>query len=447
VAQGEFVTRTLIKGAYVLTMDEGIGDLENGDVLIDGDRIVAVERSISAEGAEVVDGSGMIVMPGLIDTHNHLWQTPVRGIGSDCWGGEYFQTVHPVSQHVTPVDLHTATRAGAAELLANGVTTVFDFCHTIHSPEHADASLDALEGSGIRALYGYSMRDRPEMESRVLRSTEDRMRDARRVRENRRSGSSRVSLAVAMNNIDHVSHEQNAAEIGLARELGVQLTVHSIVPHGIATVHSLGLLGDDIQWVHATAASDAELALLAAEGGSVSVTPESEAMVVGDWPITSRAINAGVPVGLGIDIPSALPSSIANQVRSVVTLDRLLQAHNRRAQGHGPARDGMAQPLSARRALELATCEAARSIGLGEVTGSLTPGKAADVLMLTIPAYMRPAHDMATHVAIQSSRADVHTVFVGGVVRVRDGKVLDVDLNRLGDDMDNARVSMMRGRA
>jgi 5-methylthioadenosine/S-adenosylhomocysteine deaminase len=446
MARGEQLTKTLIRGASVLTMDEHLGDLESGDVLIDGGIIVAVGRDLPADGAEIIDGSGMIAMPGLVDTHNHLWQTPVRGLGSDCWGGEYFATIHPVSQYVTPEDLFTATRAGSVELMAHGVTTVFDFCHSIHSPEHADASLDAFDDTGIRAIYGYSMRDRPELETRTLRSTEDRMRDAARVHGSRMGDSSRVRLSVAMNNIDHVPATQNEAEVRFGRELGVQLTVHSILAGNITTLASLDLLGPDIQWVHATGASDAEVAMLAAEGGSLSVTPESEAMVMGQWPITSRALRAGIPVGLGIDLPSAFSGSIANQVRAAVTIDRLLHAHERRVQGHGPARDGVAQPLSARRALELATSEAAASVGLGDVTGSLTPGKAADVVLLKIPPFMRPGADLATHVAIQTSRGDVHTVFVDGVVRVRDGQPVGVDLDRLADDLTRAHGNLTRNK-
>ena len=182
---------------------------------------------------------------------------------------EYFPTVHPLSQRYRPQDMHAATYGGALELLAHGVTTVVDFNHSIHSPQHADAAVDALSEAGIRAIFGYSLRDRPELEDRTLRSVEDRMRDARRVRDERCDGSGLLGLALALNNLEHVSAEDNAREVACARELGVLATVHSIRPGQIADAHARGLLGDDLQWVHATASSDAELALLAEHGGAL----------------------------------------------------------------------------------------------------------------------------------------------------------------------------------
>lgn len=441
------MVKTLISGAHILSMDPDIGDIENGDVLIVDGRIAEVGRGIAADDAVRLDGTGRILIPGFVETHTHLWQTPIQSLAVDCWGGEYFTTVHPVSQFVTPTDLYTATFGGVVELLSHGVTTVFDFCHSIHTPEHADASVDALTRGGIRAVYGYSMRDRPEVADRALRSVEDRMRDARRVREDRLPDGLLVQLAIAMNNIEHVSAEQSDAELGVARALGVTATVHSTLPGQIHGLHERGRLGPDLQWVHAVSASDAELQLLAAEGGSVSVTPESEAMTLTQWPITRRALRAGVPVGLGVDLPSALTGSIPNQARAAVVLDRLLAAHERRVQGHPAVRDGVDQPLTARRALELATREGAASIGLGDVTGSVTPGKAADLVLLRFPSFLAPAGDVAAHVAFQTSRGDVELVMVDGVVRVRDGVVLDVDLARLADDFAAARGSMMRGQA
>jgi 5-methylthioadenosine/S-adenosylhomocysteine deaminase len=440
--------RLLLTGGYVLTMDPAVRDLEHGDVLVQDGKIVAIEPHIAVgEDDEVVDTTGKIVMPGLLDTHTHLWQVPIRGLAADCWGQEYFTTIHPFSQRVDPHAMYAGTHAGALELLANGVTTVVDFCHSIHSPEHVDASLDALEASGIRAIFGYSLRDRPELESRTLRSTADRMDDIRRVRERRAADGARVGLAVALNNIEHVTPEDGAAEIAFARELGLPMTVHSIRDGQVRDLHRRGLLGPDLQWVHATAIADTELEMLADLGGGVATTPEAEALTLGAWPVTGRAVAAGVPVGLGMDLVSALGASITNQVRSAVVLDRLLTAHNRRVQGHPPVRDGSAEPMDARRALELATLEGARSIGMDATIGSLAPGKSADILVLSVPGYARPASDVATHVAMQTSRADVDTVLVDGRVRVRSGRLVDVDLGRLGSELDTARATMTGRRA
>ena len=430
--------RTLISGGRVVTMDPGLGDLEEGDVLIEGARIAAVGQALEADADEVVDARGMLVHPGLVDAHIHLWQTPLRGLAAHCFGMEYFPTIHPLSQRFRAEDIHAATYGGALELLAHGVTTVYDFNHSIHSPEHADAAVEALDEAGIRALFGYSLRDRPELEERELRSVEDRMRDARRLREARGDGG-RVRLALALNNLEHVSPEDNSREVAWARELGVPATVHTIRPGQVADAHRRGVLGPDLQWVHATAITDAELALLAAEGGAIAVTPESEAAIMAVWPVTGRAVRHGVPVGLGVDIVSAVSGDVAAQIRSALTLDRIADAQAHRLQGREPVRTADSPLLDARRALELATSEAARSIGLGDVAGSLTPGKAADVVVREIPPFAPPAGDLATHLVLHSSRADVHTVLVDGEVRVRAGALVGVDLARVRDLLDAAR--------
>lgn len=419
-------------------MDPAVGDLDRGDVLIVGDRIAAVGPDLDVQADEVLDASGCLVHPGLVDAHIHLWQTPLRGLAADCFGEEYFPAIHPFSQHFRAEDLRAATYAGAIELLAHGVTTAYDFCHTIHTPEHADASLDALAGAGIRALYGYSVRDRPELDERTLRSADDRLRDAGRVHA-ALGDRGLVRLALALNNLEHAGVDQHAVELARARELGVPATVHSIRAQQITAAAAGGLLGPDVQWVHATAITDDELALLAEHGGSIATTPESEAAMMSVWPVTGRALRRGVPVGLGVDVVSLCAGDVLAQVRSILTVDRLADAQEHRLQGREPVRTATSPTLDARRALELATTEAARSIGLGDEVGSLTPGKAADVVVRRIPPFGAPAGDLAAHLVLHSSRADVDTVLVAGRTRVRGGALVDVDLAAMASALERTR--------
>jgi cytosine/adenosine deaminase-related metal-dependent hydrolase len=428
----------LIRGGRVLTMDPGLGDLDPGDVLLDGGRIAAVGPSLDVTADEVVDARGMLVHPGLVDTHIHLWQTPLRGLASHCFGMEYFPTIHPLSQRYRPEDMYAATYAGALELLAHGVTTVLDFNHSLHSPEHADAAVDGLEEAAIRAIFGYSLRDRPELEDRTLRSVADRMRDARRVRDER-CGGGRLGMALALNNLEHVSPEDNAAEVRCARDLGVLATVHSIRPGQVRAAHERGLLSDDLQWVHLSAVTDAELDLLAEHGGPLSITPETEAAMMSVWPVTGRALRRGVTVGLGVDVVSSVNGDVAAQARSALALDRMSDAQAQWLQGHEPVRAPGSPVLDPRRTLELVTSEAARSIGLGDTCGSLTPGKAADVVVRAIPPWGPPAADLATHLLLHSTRADVRTVIVDGEVRVSDGELAGVDGARVRALLDAAR--------
>jgi 5-methylthioadenosine/S-adenosylhomocysteine deaminase len=255
-----------------------------------------------------------------------------------------------------------------------------------------------------------------------------------------------VGFALALNNLEHVTPEESTREVEWARELGVPATVHSIRPGQVADAHRRGVLGPDLQWVHATAITDAELALLADHGGSIAVTPESEAAIMSVWPVTGRAVRHGVPVGLGVDIVSAVSGDVAAQARSALALDRMADAQEHRLQGREPVRTPDSPALDARRALELATSEAARSIGLGDVAGSITPGKAADVVLRTIPPWGPPAGDPATHLLLHSSRADVHTVWVDGEVRVRAGELAGVDPERVRGLLDAAREHVVGPR-
>lgn len=436
------MSTTLITGGSVLTLDPDLGDLERGDVLVEDGRVAAVGADLGATADETIDATGMLVHPGLVDAHIHLWQTPLRGLAADCFGDEYFPTIHPHSQRFRAPEMHAATYGGALELLAHGVTTAFDFCHSIHTPEHADASVDALEQAGIRALFGYSLRDRPELEERTLRTVEDRMADARRVL-SERCGGPLVGMALALNNVEHVGADGAERELRCARELGVLATVHSIRPGQVTALHARGLLGPDVQWVHATAASDEELDLLAAHGGVVGVTPESEAAVMSVWPVTGRALRRGVPVGVGVDVVSAVAGDVLAQARAAWSLDRLADAQVHRLQGREPARTATTPTLTPRRAVELVTSEAARSIGLGDVAGSLTPGKAADVVVRAIPAWAPPAGDLAAHLLLQTGRADVDTVLVGGEARVRGGALVGVDPQRVRRLLDEAREHVL----
>jgi 5-methylthioadenosine/S-adenosylhomocysteine deaminase len=416
---------TLLRGGYVLTMDESLGDIPRGDVLIDGDRIAQVGPAVDGTADEIIDAAGMLVLPGLIDSHIHLWQEPLRGLATECWAGEYFPTVHPLSGRYRAPDMHTATYGGAVEALSHGTTTVVDFCHSVNSPEHADASVEALRRAGIRAVFGYSFRDRPEYEQRAFHSLADRIADAHRVAE-MLAGDPLVRMGIALNNIDHVDAADNARELGCARELGVPVMVHSVDPEDIDELHRRGLLGPDLLWVHQESAGPEQLSKLAEHGGSISVTPEVEMAASGAFPVTGRALRHGVPVALGVDIPSGVNADLLVQMRLAFQVERMFDAFMERIEGRKPTRTSRVPALSARAVLGLATSDGARALGLDD-RGRLRPGLLADVLMLNTGPFGLGAGDPAAHVVVHASSSDVDTVIVGGQVRRRAGRLVGVD--------------------
>ncbi|HLH24255.1 MAG TPA: amidohydrolase family protein [Chloroflexota bacterium] len=149
--RGEFVVR----GAYVLTVDPALGDFEQGDVHVRNGEIVAVGASVAAPGAEVLDGRDMIALPGLIDTHWHLWNSQLRNLVDEGPELGYFAWAMRLGVAYRPDDTYRGVRLGATEAILSGVTTVHDWAHNVRSPADADADLQALADTGIRARFSY----------------------------------------------------------------------------------------------------------------------------------------------------------------------------------------------------------------------------------------------------------------------------------------------------
>lgn len=149
--RGEFVVR----GAHVLTMDPALGELDRGDIHVRAGEIVAVGSNLVAPGAVTIDGRAMIALPGLIDTHSHLWNSPLRNLVGEGPKLGYFALTLGLGQQYTPMDIYRGVRLGVAEMLYSGITTVHDWSHNIRAPAYADADLRALRDMGVRALFSY----------------------------------------------------------------------------------------------------------------------------------------------------------------------------------------------------------------------------------------------------------------------------------------------------
>src|SRR6476469_5666507 len=147
------MARTLVRGATLVTMDPQ-GDLPRGDLLVEGERIVAIAPQLLVDDCEVVDAHGCIVIPGLVNAHMHTWQTALRGLAANWTLLEYFQKMHAgLATVFRPEDLFIATRMGALNQLNCGTTTLADWCHNNPTPAHNDAAIEGLLSTGIRAAY------------------------------------------------------------------------------------------------------------------------------------------------------------------------------------------------------------------------------------------------------------------------------------------------------
>src|SRR5271156_4482232 len=147
--------RTLLKGGAVVTLDPKVPNLVVGDVLVEGERIAAVGANLPEDDAEVIDATGSIVRPGLIDAHHHMWLGAMRRMMPDV--DDLFAYIDVVAEtlgaHYRPLDMYLSTKLTAIASLDAGITTIIDACHSSRSPEHTDAALDALDDAGLRALH------------------------------------------------------------------------------------------------------------------------------------------------------------------------------------------------------------------------------------------------------------------------------------------------------
>ncbi|WP_077001996.1 amidohydrolase family protein [Variovorax sp. KK3] len=414
----------LIRGATVLSMDPVLGDLEGVDVRIEGHRIAAVGPALDVTGAECIDAHGMILIPGLIDSHTHLWQGPLKGLGAGMWGmGDYNRHIFPLRERFGAQDVGDATFATGVEMLDNGITAVLDFCHNVMTPAHAEAGLQAHVRTGQRVLFGYGMLGRFDT---LAADHVWRLAQVRALAREWRGADAPVRLGLALASLEFAGLEMVASEIALARELGLPMSFHQNVAGQIHELHGAGLLGADMLPVHCNPILDEELALLAQHGCGISFTPESE---VGDGRSTSviaRAHRAGVTPSLGVDVPSRVALDLFSQMRFTFLLMRAEEAERERASGRWPLARYPGTPfIQPRDLLAYATVNAARGLGLGDELGRIAPGCLADLVLLRAGRFSPSLGDPAAHVVLQANVGDVDTVIVGGRVRKRGGVLVD----------------------
>ncbi|MFE9429211.1 amidohydrolase family protein [Kitasatospora sp. NPDC006697] len=415
--------RILVRGGQLVTMDEAVGDLPAGDLLIEGDRITAVRERVDASVDKVLDATGMIVLPGLVDTHIHLWQTVLRGLASGLWTGEYFERVLPYRPRFRPEDLYAGGFAGGLELLSNGVTTAVDFCDCIGSPQHADSAVAGMAAAGVRGLHAYSVRSNAPG---TFASPEQRLTDAARLAgEMAARGEGRIGLMLAISDVGTVDPATSVREVARARELGLGITMHANTPGQVTAMHEAGLLGEDLVLVHCNVITDEELDLLAQAGTALSVTPGLELAFGASFTMLGRALRRGVRTAWGTDIPSFTNADLFAQMRLAYHVQGYLDGTSERAEGRSGRRRPGIPTLTPREVLRLATIEAARAIGLADRIGSLTPGKQADVVLLRQSEFGASLGDPAATVLLQGGVQDVDTVLVGGRVRKRHGRLVD----------------------
>lgn len=424
--------RTVITSGTVVSMDPDIGEHDDADLLIEDGEIVAIEDDLSDGDAEVIDADGDIVMPGIVDPHLHAYQSLFRAIVGDWTMGDYASNVHgPIDGGYEPRHTYLGNLFSAYEQLNAGITTVFDFCHNIRSPEHADRGIDALEDAGIRAVFAHGPPNgagfREDYHHNSTKPHPDYIRDLREGRLADDDGL--VTLGMAARGPDFTTREIARHDLELAQELEIPVSLHAGVSsyeaydrEGLLALVDDGLLHEQTSITHGNDLHQGVLDELAANDVPIITTPEAEMQVGHGFPATGNFREAGIQMCVGVDVISIMSGEMFTQLRIALQTQRAFD--NQAKQERGEPMDRLS--ISTHEALEWGTINAARSIGLGDRVGSLTPGKRADVTIIsTDDVNTIPAQAVKETIVFQTNPSNVDTVIVDGEVVKRDGELVD----------------------
>lgn len=425
-------SRLLIRGACVVTMDDALGDLPRGDVLIADGRIAAVGQALSADGAEIVDAEGCIAIPGFVDAHRHLWEGAMRAVTADWSILDFVGNVRLLAaQFFRSEDMYATSLHGGLEALDAGVTTVADYCHNARTAEHVRQAIAGVKAAGVRAVWGYSFTGlapdgaRDHGEGGELAFVEALAAEAF-------EPGGLVTFGICPEEPMHWRGDAAAVrdQFALARRIGARLFMHAnSVPaigggleREVDKLDAISCLGPDLALVHMGHTAPDEWARLGETGGHAVFTPDTELQMGLGWPAIGEARAAGVNIGLGIDITANNSADMFSQMRLALQVERA------RIMDRDPQRAFRAlAPVACRDALHWATMGGARACGLDHRIGSLTPGKEADLVLLRADGLGMAGWDRgnpAATVVLQAGVSHVDTVLVAGRVAKRGGRLL-----------------------
>jgi cytosine/adenosine deaminase-related metal-dependent hydrolase len=453
-------SRILIRGAAIVSMDEQIGELERGDILVVDGRIEKVAPSIEAADAEVIDASDMIAMPGMVDTHRHTWQTGLRGILANGTIPDYLWGIRlQMAERYRADDMYAGNYLGGLDALNQGVTTIVDYCHNILDPDYAHASVKGLLDSGVRALYGHGMvpitentwADTKGGADAVASSSFDRRAAlAREIRSTYfSSDDQRVRFGIAPQELAIAPAVEVKQEFDLARELGARITFHANQVNvrqrfkDVEVMHAHGLLGDDLLLVHCTFNTPEEWDMLDGTGTMISVCAETEMQMGMGFPAIEEVTKHTPGPSLGIDCTSSTNADMISHARLVLQVTRW---HSDRK-----AYEDMAQSFhmnwTTQDALKWLTINGAKAAGVGDITGSLTPGKRADIVLLDMSGVSQLGwnrREPGAAVIAQTNSGNVHTVLVDGQIVKRDGRLVHVDVPAARATLESSSACLYR---
>ncbi|MEU3980549.1 amidohydrolase family protein [Streptomyces sp. NPDC026672] len=443
----------LITGGHLVTLDPALGDLPGGDLLVRGGHIAAVGPTAAAEaGTDVrrVDARGRLVIPGMVDTHRHVWQGALGASTADAsLLGYVRRVVQDIAPGYTEDDIYAGTLWGALQALSAGVTTVADWAHNLRTPAHTDAGIRALHDSGIRGIFLHGGPG-PDAAGFFGQPPQGHPRDAARVRDEHfpDGAAGRLRMGLALRGTAFTSAEATAADFAFARDLGLPISVHvgmAGFPHTVTALDRLGLLGPDVNHAHANQLTEREFELIADSGGSVAVSATVEMlMALGTHPATGHVLRHGIRAGLSVDTTTSSGVDLFGEMRLALAAERS------RATAPDVARDEAVAEvaLDQRDMLRLATVGGAAAWHLDAEIGTLSVGKRADIVVVDMRApHLDGYGDPVASLVLGAGPSDVETVVVGGEVVKAGGRLVGPHADTARDLIESSRHRIRRRAA
>ena len=418
----------LLGGTVVTARPDGLV-INDGGIAIQGDSIVDIgarqEIASRYQAAATIAADGMLVFPGLVDTHTHLYQTLLKGLGDDLPLMEWLDACTlPSIPHLTPRMCYVAAALGSIESLRSGCTTLFDYMVDHRDTEVYEAILQAFEDVGIQGILGRGLRDRQtEAVQLNLPTMQEQLRDCVRLID--AYGTDRVWLAPGATWA--LEEDSLRAARRLASERGARMSLHtdevvfdsaeSMRRFGQRTLpflERIGLLGPDVLHAHCVQLTDEDCAILARNGGAVSYNPVSNMYLGSGVPPIPMLMDLGVTVSLGAD---GAASNNSQDMLEALKVGALLP----KVAWRDPA------IFTAGDALRTATSGGAAALGRTDF-GSIEVGKRADLFLFdSLHAKSIPVHDPISTLVYSSGEVNVRTTIVGGRVVLDDRRIVGVN--------------------
>ena len=437
--------RYVIRNGHVMSMDPGVGDLVEADVLVEGKKIAAIGRNLRVGGAAEIDARGRIVMPGFIDTHHHQFETALRSFladgllfndGKPHGAINYFEYIlgkfAPVYR---PEDVYINELFGSLSQLDAGVTTTHDISQIHHSPEHSDAAIAGIRAADRRTAFGY-------FESAGAVAGNQYPTDARRIKKQHFSSDDQL-VTMIMGGEIYLGEETRKASWAIGRELGLQVAAHIVGSFGMRpgfdALADAGEIRSDNLFIHMTGMSDKGWQAVKNANARVSLAVPIEMNMRHGTPPILKTLEMGIQPSLSVDVECTLTADMFTQMRTTMALQRMFingRALNEEGMTHVPD----LPLLTTRDVLRFATMQGAIDLRLDHKVGSLKPGKEADIIILDAQAInVAPLNVVPGAVVSLMERSNVETVIVAGKVRKWKGRLLDANLGRLRRELEDSR--------